>query len=80
MEALLIGAAIGGVLLLGLSFQLLVLLSAVVGAQMLTQGLDLASEWTLLLAIGGILIQLIAIRTFHIDIRRRPRGIRLFGR
>lgn len=78
--ALLIGAAIGGVLLLGLSFQLLVLLSAVVGAQMLTQGLDLASEWTLLLAIGGILIQLIAIRTFHIDIRRRPRGIRLFGR
>lgn len=77
--ALVVGAVIGGAVLLGLSFQLLVLLSAVVGAQMLTQGLDLAPEWTLLLAIGGILIQLAAIRVFHVNMRR-PRGFRLLGR
>lgn len=70
---LFIGAIIGGLILLGLSVELLIVLSALVGAQMLTLGLGLGAEWTLIFAIGGILIQFLAARQFGYDIRRAPR-------
>jgi hypothetical protein len=70
---LLIGGIVGGVLLLALSMELLILLSALVGAQLLTLALGLGAEWTLIFAVAGVIIQLIAARWFGYDIRRRPR-------
>jgi hypothetical protein len=72
---LLIAALLGGILLLGLSFQFLILLSALVGAQMLTLGLGLTPVWTLIFAAVGIIVQLGLARTYNFDWRRRPRRI-----
>lgn len=68
---LLIGAILGGVILLVLSFELLVLLSAIVGAQMLALGLGLGAAWVLLFTVIGIVIQLALMRSFNYSIRRR---------
>jgi hypothetical protein len=70
---ILIGAIVGGLLLLALSMELLILLSALVGAQLLSLGLGLGPEWTLIFAVLGVIVQLIAARSFGYDIRRRPR-------
>ena len=70
---LLVGAILGGVILIGLSSELLVLLSAIVGAQMLSLGLGLNAAWTLLFAIGGIAIQFMLLRRSNYDFRRRRR-------
>jgi|GEM_PF-820885 len=72
---LLIAALLGGLILLGLSFQFLILLSALVGAQMLTLGLGLAPIWTLIFAAIGILVQLGLARAYNFDWRRRPRRV-----
>lgn len=70
---LLLGAILGGLLILALSTQLMIILSAIVGAQMIVLGLGLTTEWLLILAVVGIIIQFIAIRALSIDLRRRPR-------
>lgn len=70
---LLIAALLGGLIMVGLSFQFLVLLSALIGAQMLTLGLGLAPIWTLIIAAVGIVVQLGLARAYNFDWRRRPR-------
>ncbi len=69
---LLIGAILGGIILLGLSVELLVVLSALVGAQMIALGLGLSAEWILILTIVGVLIQIFAARSFNYSWRSRP--------
>jgi len=69
---LFIMALIGGLILVGLSFELLLILSVLVGAQMVALGLGLGIEWTLIFAALGILVQFIAARTTGYRIRRRP--------
>ncbi|MBZ0295896.1 MAG: hypothetical protein K8L99_25275 [Anaerolineae bacterium] len=76
---LLIGGLIGGLVLIGLSFEFLVLLSSLVGAQLLTLALGLNALWLLVFAVIGIIIQLALIRSFNYDFRRRRR-VRLFRR
>ena len=78
--ALLFGAIVGGVVLIGLSFEFLVLLSSVVGAQMLSLGLGLDVFWTLIFAIAGVVIQFGLMRAFKYNFRRRRRRVRLFSR
>jgi hypothetical protein len=78
--ALLIGGIIGGLVLIGLSFEFLVLLSALVGAQMLSLALGLSAGWTLIFAVIGIIIQLVLIRSFRYDFRRRRRRFVPFRR
>jgi len=77
--ALVVAGVIGGVILVSLSFELLVLLAAVVGAQMVALALDLGSEWTIVLAVGGIVLQIAAIRRSGRKIRRRPVRRNLIG-
>ena len=69
---LLIGGLIGGLILASLSFQFLVIVSAVVGAQMLVLGLGLESFWIIVLAIASIILQLYLIRHYNYSYRRRP--------
>lgn len=76
---LLIGAVIGGLILIGLSFEFLVLLSSLVGAQMLTLGLGLPVIWTLIFAVIGVIIQFVLMRQFNYSFRRRPRRVLLVG-
>jgi hypothetical protein len=76
---LLIGAVIGGLVLIGLSFEFLVLLSSLVGAQMLTLGLGLPVIWTLIFAIIGMIVQFMLMRRFDYTFRRRPRRVFLVG-
>jgi len=70
---LLVGAIIGGFILMALSAELVIFISALVGAQMLTAGLGLNREWMLIFAIMGIAIQIAATRFYSIDLRRTPR-------
>jgi hypothetical protein len=74
---LLIGGILGGLILLGLSFEFLVLISALVGAQMLALGLGLSAIWTLVFAIIGVIVQLMMMRRFNYAFRRRPRRLLL---
>jgi hypothetical protein len=74
--ALLVAAIIGGIIAVGLGVELLVVLSAVVGAQMLVVALGLESYWILILAIIGIVIQVYATRYYGYSLRRRPRSLR----
>lgn len=60
-----IGAIVGGLLMLALSLQLVIAISALVGAQMLTLGLNLGSEWLILLTIGGIAFQWLSRRIWR---------------
>lgn len=71
--ALLIGGLIGGLVLIGLSFEFIILLSALVGAQMITLSLGLGMIWTVILAVIGIFVQLGLTRTFHYRFRRHIR-------
>jgi hypothetical protein len=77
---LFIGGIIGGIVLLGLSFEFLVVLSSLVGAQMLSLGLNLDVMWTLIFAIIGVVVQLGLMRTLNYSFRRRSRRVRLFPR
>ena len=77
---LLIGGLIGGLVLLGLSFQFLIVLSALVGAQMLTLGLNLVAVWTIIFAVLGVIVQLGLVRGLNYDYRRRPRRIHILNR
>lgn len=75
---LLLGALIGGILLLGLSSELLVLISALVGAQLLTLGLNLPPVWTFFFFLFGVIVQIAAARHYGVSLRRRPnRSLRL---
>jgi hypothetical protein len=76
---LLIGGILGGLILLGLSFQFLIVLAVLVGAQMLSLGLGLDTTWTLLFAAVGIIVQLGLMRTFNYSFRR-PRSRAFFRR
>lgn len=76
---LLIGAVVGGLLLIGLSFEFLVLLSSLVGAQMLTLGLGLPLIWTLIFALIGMIVQFMLMRRYNYSFRRRPRRIFFAG-
>ena len=76
---LLIGAVVGGLLLIGLSFEFLVLLSSLVGAQMLALGLGLPLIWTLIFAIIGMIVQFMLMRRFNYSFRRRPRRVFVWG-
>jgi hypothetical protein len=72
---LIIGGVIGGVILLGLSFQFLIILSSLVGAQLLTVALGLPTIWTLVIAVLGILLQFGLTRTYNYDFRRSRRAV-----
>ncbi len=72
---LIIGGVIGGVILLGLSFQFLIILSSLVGAQLLVVALGLPTIWILVIALISILIQFALTRTFHYDFRRSRRTV-----
>lgn len=78
--ALLVGGVIGGLVLLGLSFEFLVLVSALVGAQMLTLGFGLNVVWTLIFAVVGVIVQLGLLRVYNYDFRRRRRPFGYFQR
>jgi hypothetical protein len=71
---LLIGGLIGGMILIGLSFEFLVVLSSIVGAQMLVRGLGLDSLWILIFAVMGVVLQFTLMRTYKYDFRRRRRA------
>jgi hypothetical protein len=73
--ALLIGGVIGGLILLGLSVEFVLVLAAVVGAQLVALGLGLNATWTLILAAIGILLQIMLTRAFRYQIRRRRRPL-----
>lgn len=73
--ALLIGGLLFGLLFLGLSFQFLIVVSALLGAQMLTLGMGLNAAWTLLLFVIGLVAQFILARTYRVDLRRRRRPL-----
>lgn len=77
---LLFGGLIGGLVLISLSFQFLILLSAVVGAQVLALALGLSAIWVVLFAIIGVVVQLGLVRALDYDYRSRPRYVRLFAR
>ena len=70
--AVLIGGIVGGLILLLLSMELLMVLSAIVGAQMIAVGLGLSVGWVLLLALVGVIIQWTATRARGYAIRRVP--------
>lgn len=73
---LLLGGIIGAIVLIALSLEFLIVISALVGAQMVSLGLNLGPEWVLILAVVGVIAQLLAVRAFGVDLRRRPqRGI-----
>ncbi len=77
---LLAAAFIGGIILLGLSFEFLILLAALLGAQMLALGLGLGAEWILIFFVVGIVIQLAATRYSGYEVRRRPSRMVYFPR
>jgi hypothetical protein len=69
-----LAALIGGLLMLALSFELLVLLASLVGAQMIVIALGLQPQgfWILGLTVLGVIIQVFATRRFGYTLRRRP--------
>lgn len=74
--ALAVGGIIGGIVALGLSAELLVILAVLVGAEMIVIALGLAPVWIIILTIVGIVIQLFASRYYGYPVRRRPRSLR----
>lgn len=77
---LLLGGILGGMILIGLSFEFLILVSALVGAQMLSLGLGLDFTWTLIFAVVGVIVQLALVRATRFDYRSRRRYIYRYGR
>lgn len=73
---LILGGIIGGLILLGLSFEFLIVLSSLVGGQMLSMGLGLGPVWTLVFAVIGVAVQFALTQTYHYDFRRRHRYYR----
>ncbi|MCA9903876.1 MAG: hypothetical protein KC547_08470 [Anaerolineae bacterium] len=71
----LLGALIGAIVMLSLSFEFLVVLSALVGAQLVVQAMGLNPIWVLLVAIVGAIIQFALVRAFRYEFRRRPRSL-----
>jgi hypothetical protein len=69
---IIIGFLIGGFLLVVLSQELLVIFSAIVGAQLIALALNLSFPWQIMLVLVGIIVQLVALRVRGDDIRRRP--------
>lgn len=65
------GAIIGGITLLILSFELLIVISAILGGQMLAQGLELGIGWAVLFMIISIVIQAGLRRRTGYNPRRR---------
>jgi hypothetical protein len=70
--AAIIGFLIGGFVLVVLSLELLIFFSAIVGAQMIALALNLGLPWMLMLALVGMVLQLVAVRARGDSIRRRP--------
>ena len=68
----LVAGIVGGLILILLAQELLIVLSSVVGAQMIALALGLGVGWMLLLALIGIIVQFGAARMRGIDFRRRP--------
>ncbi len=68
---LIIGGVLGGLVLVGLSFEFLVILSALVGGQLLVLGLGIPTIWTLVFAVIGIVVQFALTQTYHYEFRRR---------
>lgn len=73
---LILGGVIGGLILVGLSFEFLIILSSLVGGQMLSMGLGLGPIWVLIFAVVGIVVQFALTQTYHYDFRRRHRYYR----
>ncbi len=78
--AILVGFIVGGLILLMLSTELLIVFSAIVGAQMIALALNLGIGWMLLMALIGIVLQLMIVRTRGVEFRRRPRYRTLWTR
>jgi hypothetical protein len=76
--AMIFGAIMGGLILLGLSFELLVILSSIVGAQMLSLGLGLGVGWTIGFMLFGMFWQIMIARATGYKIRRSPSRRMLF--
>lgn len=71
---LFVGGLIGAFVLLGLSFEFLIFVASIIGAQMLTLALQLDITWTIILAIIGIVLQLGYMRRTNYSYRRRPQN------
>lgn len=67
-------SVIGGVIMLALSFELLVVLASVLGAQLIVMGLGLtpATIWLGVLILLGIFLQISLTRRSGYSVRRRP--------
>ena len=67
-------AVVGGIIMLGLSFELLVVLASVLGAQLIVMGLGLtpAAIWLGVLILIGIFLQIRLTRRSGYSVRRRP--------
>ena len=70
--AVLVAGIVGGLLLVLLAQELLIVLSSAVGAQMIALALNLGIGWMLLLTLVGIIVQFGAARARGVDFRRRP--------
>lgn len=70
---ILVAALVGGIVMVGLSFELLLILSSIVGAQMVVLGLGVTPIiiWVFILAIAGILVQFLLSRRLGFSLRRR---------
>jgi uncharacterized membrane protein len=74
--ALIIGAVIGGLVLLGLSFQFLVIVSAAIGALLISMALGLPFVWTAVLFVLGIIVQVLLARVSGTPVLYRRRVYR----
>lgn len=72
--ALFVALIIGGLIMLGISFEFLVVLASLVGAQLIVTALSLSPQgtWILILTLLGIFIQIFASNRFGYRFRRRP--------
>lgn len=74
-------ALVGGLIMLGLSFELLVVLASLLGAQLIVLALNLtpALIWIVLLVILGVVLQIGLTHRAGYSIRRRPTRRMLFN-
>lgn len=70
----LLGAIIGGVVLVSFSGLLMIILASILGAQLLVLALGLGPTWLWGLALLGVIAQFFLARRTGTDIRRRPRS------
>ncbi|MEO1289853.1 MAG: hypothetical protein AAFV93_19010 [Chloroflexota bacterium] len=76
--AMIFGAIMGGLIMLGLSFELLVVISSIVGGQLLSLGLGLDGFWTLGFIAFGVIWQITLAKVTGYKVRRRPTRRLLF--